>query len=286
MPAEPFLEDEALCRALRRHDLPVRHSERVSVVTSSRRRGRVAVGLSWQLREWQACLADGRDPAVADPRVWADALAWRRLLRSAWRAAADRSAPQDGPLLDALAGRLGRSRAAMAREWRRADAFGAFWQAVEPALLDSARPTRGPLPMRAGDRPAARAHRALTRGADLLEQVEPVALVARARDVTDQRARLAAVRPHGVVDVVAAEGIVGHFGRPVHEQPLAADRERAFDERRAFREVGARPVVGHLAGGDEIEDAGRKGTRAPPCARSAPGAAPRSGDVPARARRR
>ena len=47
LPEVRFLEDEALCQALRRHDLTVRHSPRVQVLTSARQQGRVEVGLSW-----------------------------------------------------------------------------------------------------------------------------------------------------------------------------------------------------------------------------------------------
>ena len=150
MPAEPFLEDEALYRRLRQHDLVVRHSERVSVVTSSRRRGRVAVGLSWQLREWQACVEDGREPAVADPRAWADALAWRRRLRAVWPARAERgtlAVAAERRLIVALAERIGRGGGALYREWRRAERFGTFWHAIEPRLLQRARNARPSLPM-------------------------------------------------------------------------------------------------------------------------------------------
>ena len=68
LPAEPFLEDEAFYQALCAHDMKVRHSESIRVVTSSRRDGRVAVGLSWQLREWEALAATRGDARVPDPR--------------------------------------------------------------------------------------------------------------------------------------------------------------------------------------------------------------------------
>ena len=127
MPAEPFLEDEALFRSLRRHDLKVRHSHRVGVVTSSRRRGRVAVGLSWQLRVWQAAHAAGHDPLVTDPAHWAREIALRQRLRSGWQKRCGRSARAGAEmsaaelrLLAAAAARstLGPSR--LQREWRRA----------------------------------------------------------------------------------------------------------------------------------------------------------------------
>ena len=155
MPAEPFLEDEALYRRLRRHDMNVRHSDRVTVVTSSRRRGRVAIGLSWQLREWQACLEAGREPTVADPHAWADALAWRRRLRTAWRLRGDsdegvswRMSAAERALLAELAGRLRRSPTRLMREWRRASSFGAFWHLVESPLVASTPRSPTSLPMR------------------------------------------------------------------------------------------------------------------------------------------
>ena len=154
MPAEPFLEDEALYLRLRRHDMRVRHSDRVSVVTSRRRRGRVAVGLSWQLREWQTSIEAGREPTVADPRGWASALGWRRQLRSAWRARIERGAAikalssVEREVLSALAEMLGSSGAGLVRKWRGAASFGAFWHEVEPGLLAGRRRTPAALPMR------------------------------------------------------------------------------------------------------------------------------------------
>ena len=65
LPAVPFLEDEALYQALCRHDLRVRHSPAVRVVTSHRRDGRVGVGLSWQLRQWATLSQQLQEPTVA-----------------------------------------------------------------------------------------------------------------------------------------------------------------------------------------------------------------------------
>ena len=53
MPRVPQLEDVALVEALERVDARIRHSPQVRVTTSARLRGRVEVGLSWQLRVWQ-----------------------------------------------------------------------------------------------------------------------------------------------------------------------------------------------------------------------------------------
>ena len=193
MPAEPFLEDEALYRRLRQHDLNVRHSDRVSVVTSSRRRGRVAVGLSWQLREWQACLAGraragGRRPARLGRGDRLAASAARRLAGARRRRRVDRRAASDACSMRSPTGS-----AEAASRWRasggEASAFGAFWHGVEPRLLDH--PKRR-APARADEgrrRGPALAHRAGDGGRRLLEQVEPVALVPRPRDVADATRR-------------------------------------------------------------------------------------------------
>lgn len=54
LPHTPHLEDVALERALMRADIPLRHSPLVRVHTQARQRGRVALGLSTQLRQWKS----------------------------------------------------------------------------------------------------------------------------------------------------------------------------------------------------------------------------------------
>ena len=141
MPVTPFLEDEALYRRLRQHDLKIRHSERVSVVTSSRRRGRVEIGLSWQLRVWQACDEAGEDARVPCPFALCEALALRRRLRRLWlqrgaRLTTGRTAMPAGEAkaLEAIAERLIIGATRLQREWRRAETFGALWAEVEPRI--------------------------------------------------------------------------------------------------------------------------------------------------------
>ena len=141
LPALPFLEDEALVRELRRHDLRMRHSERVSVVTSSRRQGRVAVGLSWQLREWAARARSSEDAVVDDPMQWARVLATRRRLRELWRIRQRRLAQGDAavtPLelraLATLSSRWNVPPTWLARAYRRGDAFGALWSEIEARI--------------------------------------------------------------------------------------------------------------------------------------------------------
>jgi len=127
LPAVPFLEDEALWQLLVQQDLPVRHSPHVQVYTSARRCGRVEVGLSWQLREWEALSAQQREPHVPCPhelvRVWRA----RRRLRAWWQQGA-RSA---GPELARLARAVEVPIADLLAQARQAHTFGQLWQWVE-----------------------------------------------------------------------------------------------------------------------------------------------------------
>ena len=129
LPAEPFLEDEALYQALRGHDLKVRHSKKVSVVTSSRWHGRVAVGLSWQLREWASLARAGADAHVVDPVAWAEEIALRRRLRSAWDATAPRSQAAE-QRLQSLAESLGVPARWLAKRVAAGGPFGTLWREV------------------------------------------------------------------------------------------------------------------------------------------------------------
>ncbi len=145
LPLARFLEDEALYRALRQHDLVVRHSRRVRVVTSSRREGRVEVGLSCQMRAW-AELAEGGGPDdtdVGDPRRYAEELALRRRCRAYW--AAHRVGPNGNGQAHAALNGSGRDTAAaehelqalgsalntrprwLAARMRASATFGTFW---------------------------------------------------------------------------------------------------------------------------------------------------------------
>jgi len=84
LPDVRYLEDEALWQALRRHDVPVRHSPAVRVGTSGRHEGRVEVGLSWQLRQWAALHQQQAEPLVECPTQLAGLWRARRQLRAAW----------------------------------------------------------------------------------------------------------------------------------------------------------------------------------------------------------
>ncbi|NVO31903.1 glycosyltransferase [Hymenobacter lapidiphilus] len=131
LPVVPFLEDEALYQALLRHDLRVRHSPAVRVFTSGRQQGRVAVGLSWQLREWARL---GQQQLVPNPATLVQELNLRRQLRQQWRLAQSRETPErvvSGPeevpaeVLAALPSYA---------------TFGAYWDWARPQLLLSSSP--------------------------------------------------------------------------------------------------------------------------------------------------
>jgi hypothetical protein len=127
LPAVPFLEDEALWQLLLQHDLPVRHSPHVQVYTSARRCGRVEVGLSWQLREWENLTEQQREPLVPCPhelvRVWRA----RRRLRAWWQQGAQAASPELARLARAVEVPAGD----LLTQARLATTFGQLWQWVE-----------------------------------------------------------------------------------------------------------------------------------------------------------
>ena len=136
LPVVPYLEDEALYQALLRHDLLVRHSPAVRVYTSGRQQGRVAVGLSWQLREW-AALAGQAEPLVPNPLALAKELQVRHALRQHWLAvrAGHYAAAAEGmefpePLLSKVS------------EYT---AFGKFWEWARPQQETATTQTEIPL---------------------------------------------------------------------------------------------------------------------------------------------
>ena len=92
IPAVVTLEDMAFYNLLLGIDARVRHSPRVRVMTSARRDGRVAMGLSTQLVEWSKAAAEGM------PRIEESAtrsLTRMKLVRER-RCAWERNGPLDG----------------------------------------------------------------------------------------------------------------------------------------------------------------------------------------------
>ena len=126
LPVVRYLEDEALWRALCRHDLPVRHSPRVRVSTSARQQGRVEVGLSWQLREWAAHALEQREPKVECPRQLAALWQARHELRACWQG---RSQPTPAGFRE-WALMLGVQAGEMHEKLHKAQSFGEFWDWV------------------------------------------------------------------------------------------------------------------------------------------------------------
>ena len=137
LPEVRFLEDEALCQQLRRHDLALRHSPHVQVLTSARRDGRVEVGLSWQLREWLRLSQQQREPHVDNPVQLARQWQLRRQLRASWA-----NAPE--AKTDALLTRLGLPAAVVLAQLGRCATFGELW---EWALAHSPSLAVGPMPL-------------------------------------------------------------------------------------------------------------------------------------------
>ena len=137
LPEVRFLEDEALCRQLRRHDLALRHSPRVRVLTSDRREGRVEVGLSWQLREWLRLSQQQREPHVDNPVQLARQWQLRRHLRACW-------AQAPGAETDALLVRLGLPAEVVLTHMRQCATFGELW---EWALAHSSALAVHPVPL-------------------------------------------------------------------------------------------------------------------------------------------
>lgn len=88
VPDVPHLEDVALIRRLRRHDLRVRRTPHARVHTSARLSGRVPLGLSTQLAEWHADPAAWQVPGAAEVAALARAEAALRQARGqGWRSA-------------------------------------------------------------------------------------------------------------------------------------------------------------------------------------------------------
>ncbi|MBT2558655.1 glycosyltransferase [Hymenobacter sp. ISL-91] len=137
LPVVPYLEDEALYQTLLRHDLQVRHSPAVRVFTSGRQQGRVAVGLSWQLREW-ARLGQ-QQLLVSNPATLVQELKLRRQLRQHWQLAWSSEAFEqvvsglEEVPAELLAAPLGYA------------TFGAYWEWARPQLLPSGAEDQVPL---------------------------------------------------------------------------------------------------------------------------------------------
>ncbi|MCC3157895.1 glycosyltransferase [Hymenobacter sp. 15J16-1T3B] len=171
LPAVPYLEDEALWQLLLRHELRLRHSPLVRVHTSARQQGRVAVGLSWQLRTWAEDAAAGREPLAEHPLRLAAEWQLRRQLRRAWQQG------RAGARLTSAEGRALAVELAVApaklRQLLQTARFGLLWETLRPAAVERWRAQWPPLPLtaaRAALQPLLRAAEASAAG----QQIEPV----------------------------------------------------------------------------------------------------------------
>lgn len=85
IPNVPYLEDEALYRALLRTDARIRKSPHVRVITSTRMQGQVAIGFSEQLRYWTALNQANKCQSVEPAGAVIRRLRNRYWLRVSWQ---------------------------------------------------------------------------------------------------------------------------------------------------------------------------------------------------------
>lgn len=145
LPVVPYLEDEALCQALLRHDQRLRHSPAVQVFTSSRRQGRVPVGLSWQLRQWAALQSARQEPTVDNPvRLMAE---WRLRahLRHLWHCQTGKQLLLSKRI--ALPEPEGVGTYGLYQEAARHATFGQFWEKMRERFLYHALKKWPPVPV-------------------------------------------------------------------------------------------------------------------------------------------
>ncbi|UOQ66849.1 glycosyltransferase [Hymenobacter volaticus] len=131
LPVVPFLEDEALCQALRRSDLRLRHSPAVQVLTSARHEGRVAVGLSWQLREWARMSHQQREPLVESGAALVAEWTVRRKLRQLWQQTRQQPRQQAIPSCVRLAALLSVPAGPLTQQIAYSSTFGLLWEWVQ-----------------------------------------------------------------------------------------------------------------------------------------------------------
>lgn len=121
VPPVPCLEDMALERELLRADVPIRHSPRVRAFTSARYDGRVACGLSSQLREWNELESEEKLWLVPSGEEIAFKARTRRQLFLAF---------QDKAPFPVVANALGVCPLELREQLNAATHFGALWEDV------------------------------------------------------------------------------------------------------------------------------------------------------------
>jgi glycosyltransferase involved in cell wall biosynthesis len=141
LPVVPFLEDEALYRALLRVDARVRNSPLVRVYTSARQQGRVEVGFSEQLRCWATMQRAGQVPHVEPAGAWVVRFRNRHRLRRCWQTLDTSDYWADAAW---IAHELGLDANWLGTELPRHACFGTLWEEVETRLRTGAWAQRWP----------------------------------------------------------------------------------------------------------------------------------------------
>ncbi len=132
LPRVPCLEDVQLEAALQRADVPLRHSPHVRVWTSARAQGRVEIGLSSQLREWEAFGAQKRAWLVPSaPELEARWSARRALRMLHAQISSGQNCERE---LEILGRELRLNPRWLAARARKTRFFGALWSDIERAL--------------------------------------------------------------------------------------------------------------------------------------------------------
>ncbi len=125
VPPRRYLEDIAFYAALVRHDVRIRHSMKVRVMTSARLAGRARYGLSKTLLDWSESGPRGVNSPVESNAFLEFLFATRRELRSVWlKRKCDRHIAE--PQIHSLAAAMGCSRSALWNQIQSAASFGAL----------------------------------------------------------------------------------------------------------------------------------------------------------------
>ncbi len=132
LPKVPYLEDEALYRALLRTDYRVRKSPLVRVVTSTRTTGRAEIGFSEQLRYWEGINQLRQCQLVEPAGAIYRRLQNRRQLRLLWQ---NRAGGVPTTLLSPVADALLLDAQWLHDHLTRAMYFGQLWEQVETRLV-------------------------------------------------------------------------------------------------------------------------------------------------------
>ena len=144
LPRVPYLEDDAFYQAMLRIDANIRKSPHVKVFTSTRTQGRVAVGFSWQLKQWGDMTTAGQLPLVDDTDTLLTRFRHRQLLRDCWQTMAQTDRRTD---LYALAAGLPVDPDWLCRETATNRYFGQLWANVEEQVAAAGLPAPALVPI-------------------------------------------------------------------------------------------------------------------------------------------